>query len=80
MRSLGGLALIVAAASVFLYLLSTHLPRLEKLREPGELEEGEEQEEYRQNNDREDPLSQPISAQPISSQPISSQLHKTTGS
>lgn len=45
MRSLVGLAAIVAAASVYLYLLSTHLPRGVRPSEPGaELEDRDEQE------------------------------------
>uniref|UniRef100_A0A8C6S9A6 Transmembrane protein 41A n=1 Tax=Neogobius melanostomus TaxID=47308 RepID=A0A8C6S9A6_9GOBI len=45
MRSLVGLAAIVGAASVYLYLLSAHLPRVVRPSEPGaELEDQDEQE------------------------------------
>ncbi|XP_041865794.1 transmembrane protein 41A-B-like [Melanotaenia boesemani] len=46
MRSLAGLAAIVAAASVYLYLLSMHLPPGRKQVQPASKGEGEEVEEY----------------------------------
>ena len=47
MRSLAGLAAIVAAASVFLYLLSTHLPPGPRHGEPGDEGQDEAVREYR---------------------------------
>lgn len=47
MRSIAGLVAIVAAASVYLYLLSTHLPRGQKPHAPGsELEKDQAEHEY----------------------------------
>lgn len=48
MRSIAGLVAIVAAASVYLYVLSTHLPRGVRPHQPGtELEEDQDGEELR---------------------------------
>ncbi|KAK5615676.1 Transmembrane protein 41A-B [Crenichthys baileyi] len=47
MRSLAGLAVIVAAASVYLYLLSTHLPPGPTQLQPGSEQAGEAVQEYR---------------------------------
>lgn len=47
MRSLAGLAAIVAAATVYLYLLSTHLPPGPKQLQPGSEGEDEGVQEYR---------------------------------
>ncbi|XP_039856674.1 transmembrane protein 41A-B-like [Simochromis diagramma] len=47
MRSLTGLAAVVGAASVYLYLLSTHLPPGPKQLQPGSQGEHEEVQEYR---------------------------------
>ena len=47
MRSLAGLGALVAAASFFLYLLSTHLPPGTKHLQPASEGEEETVEEYR---------------------------------
>lgn len=52
MRSVAGLAAIVAAASVYLYLLSTHLPPGPEHVQPGSEGQDEAVQEYRWGRDQ----------------------------